>query len=398
MLLKPKKVRQVYLDHAAATPLAPEVFLVMKPYLTKHFGNPSSLHAPGETARRAIEEARSKIANFFKTQPRHIYFTSGGTEANNLAILGVAQANEKSGKHIITLATEHESVLAPLKYLQTRGWKITFLKVDATGKISADEVIKAIKKDTVLISIMYAHNEIGIIQPIAEIGRKLLRYRKDHNTNYPYFHSDACQATNYLPLDIEKLHTDLVTINSSKIYGPRGAGALYIRNGVKIQPIIWGGGQEKNLRSGTENTAGIVGFGKAIELIEKNKTKSAQKILVLSKYFWSEIKKNIPEATLNGPIFGEERLVNNLNITFPGVEAETLLLYLSEYGIFCSTGSACSLQGESTNHVLVEIGLPNNLVTSTLRFTLGRSTTKSDLAYTVKWLSYLVKILSSLPR
>ncbi len=398
MLLKPKKIRQVYLDHAAATPLAPEVFLAMKPYLTKHFGNPSSLHAPGETARRAIEETRIKIANFLKTQPRHIFFTSGGTEANNLAILGVAQANEKSGKHIITLATEHESVLAPLKYLETKGWKVTFLKVGKTGKISADEVMKAIQKDTVLISIMYAHNEIGVIQPIAEIGRKLLRYRKDHNTNYHYFHSDACQATNYLSLDTEKLHTDLLTINSSKVYGPRGVGALYVRTGVKIQPIIWGGGQEKNLRSGTENTAGMVGFAKAVELVEKNKTKSSEKIFTLSKYFWQEIEKNIPGAVLNGPILGGERLVNNLNITFPGVEAETLLLYLSEYGIFCSTGSACSLQGESTNHVLAEIGLPSNLVISTLRFTLGHSTTKSDIVYTVKWLSYLVKVLSSLPR
>jgi len=240
---------------------------------------------------------------------------------------------------------------------------------------------------------MYANNEIGTIEPIAEIGRELLRYRKEHNTVYPYFHTDACQAAGYLDLGVEKLHVDLMTINGSKIYGPKGVGMLYVRRGIKLKPIVYGGAQEKKLRAGTENVAGIVGFAKGLELVQKNRDKESQRIAKLSAYLWQEVNKKINNVRLNGPAIGESRLPNNVNITFENVEGEALLLYLDEYGVMCSTGSACTSESLEPSHVLRAIGLPYEFAHGSLRFTLGKENTKEDVDYMMKFLPDIVKVL-----
>ncbi len=416
----PKK--QIYLDHAATTPVRSEVLKAMLPYFTKNFGNASAIHTVGQIANGALNDARRTIAGIIHALPDNIIFTSGGTESNNLAIFGVTKAvlnltlpsplwrrgfdasssftNEEAGGglargHIITTAIEHDSVLRPFGHLAKQGWDVTFVPVDKHGRVNPQDVIRAIRPETVLISVMYANNEIGTIEPIADIGRMILRYRKKHNTQHPYFHTDACQAAGYLDLDVEKLHIDLMTINASKIYGPKGVGLLYVRRGVKLEPLMFGGSQEHALRPGTENVAGIVGLGIALALSQKEtyRDKEIRRLRQLSEYFWKELQKKIPGVKFNGPEIGEDRLPNNLNVEFPEIEGETLLLYLNEAGIMCSTSSACGLESSEPSHVLQAIGCNTSSMRSSVRFTLGQGTTKDEINYTVRTIAKLQSLL-----
>lgn len=390
MLPKPKKTKQVYLDHAATTYVDPKVILAMQPYFSKIYGNPSSLYHEGVKASEALNSSRRAVAKLLGALPENIIFTGSGTESDNLAIYGIAKAHAQRGKHIISIAIEHHAVLHPLEDLKKWGWDITYVKVNDKGIVNTDEIIRAIRPDTVLISIMYANNEMGAIQPIAEIGRKLLQYRKENKTVYPFFHTDACQAAGYLDLDVEKLHVDLMTINASKIYGPKGVGMLYIRRGITIKPLILGGEQERNLRAGTENIAGIVGLAKALELAQASKEKEVKRLEGLVKYFWEKLQKQIPQVKLNGPEIGTQRLANNLNVSFMGMEGEALLLYLDEYGIMCSTGSACTVKSLDQSHVLKAMGVLAENSKGSLRFTFGHCNTKQDIDYIMKYLPLIV--------
>jgi cysteine desulfurase len=393
MMPKPKKVRKIYMDHAAATPVDARVFDAMKPYFSEKFGNPSSLYQSGRIANGVLNDSRRIVADHLHALPENIIFTGSGTESDNMAVYGMARAHEKNGRHIISTAIEHHAVLHPLEDLKKQGWDVTFIPVSKQGIVNADDVIKAIRPDTVLITIMYANNEVGSVQPIAEMGRKLLQYRKEHNTPYPYFHTDACQAAGSLSLDVEKLHVDLMTVNGGKIYGPKGSGALYLRRGATIKPLILGGGQERRLRSGTENVPAIAGMAKALDLVQKDKEKETNRMRRLSEYLWQKIQKEILDVKLNGPEIGEDRLANNLNVTFLDVEGEALLLYLDEYGIMCSTGSACTSESLEPSHVLRAMGLPYEYAHGSLRFSLGHSNTRQDIDYLMKFLPVIVKTL-----
>lgn len=393
MLQKPKKIRSVYLDHAATTPMDERVFLSMKPYFTKEFGNASALYNLGREAQKAVNKARKTIAELIHALPENITFTGSGSESDNLAIYGIARAHEKQGKHIVSIAIEHHAVLNPLKNLEKQGFEITYVPIDKQGVVNPQAVAKAIRKDTILVTIMHANNEVGSIQPIADIGRAILKFRKENKTPYPFFHSDACQAAGYLDLDVEKSHVDLMTINGSKVYGPKGVGILYARRGLKLEPIILGGGQERGLRAGTENTPAIVGLAKALELVKNDAEKESVRLRQLTKYFYEKIKKIIPDIQLNGPEIGDKRLPNNLNVTFKNIEGEAMLLYLDEYGIMCSTGSACTSESLEPSHVLRAMGMPHELAHGSLRFTFGHNNSKADIDYIMKYLPAIVSQL-----
>jgi len=393
MLSKPKKIREVYFDHAATTYMDEVVFDSMRPYFMECYGNPSSLYHKGREANGAVNDARREIAQVLHALPENIIFTGGGTESDNLAIYGIARAHESKGKHIISTPIEHHAVLHVLDDLKKQGFEISFVKVDKNGMVDAQEIMKLVRPDTILISIMYANNEIGTIEPIAEIGRELLKYRKANNTTYPYFHSDACQAAGYCDLDVEKLHVDLMTINGSKIYGPKGTGILYLRRGVRIKPLIVGGSQERRLRAGTENVPGIVGLAKALNLVQANRISETKKLESLTSYLWEQIQKEIPKVKLNGPEIGDKRLPNNLNVTFMDAEGEAMLLYLDEYGVMCSTGSACTSDSLDPSHVLTAIGLPYEYAHGSIRFSLGHCNSKADIDYLMKYLPEVIKIL-----
>ncbi len=386
MIPKPKKIKEIYLDHAATTYTDPQVVKAMSPYFTEIYGNPSALYHKGLQANGALNDARRSVSKLIGALPENIIFTAGGSESDNLAIFGIAQAHSDKGKHIITTTIEHHAVLHPFEDLEKQGWTVTYLKVDEQGFIKIDEFKKALRPDTVLVSIMYANNEVGTIEPIGEIGREILKHRKENNTAYPYFHTDACQAAEYLTLDVEKLHADLMTINGSKIYGPKGIGTLYVRRGVRIKPQIVGGGQERHLRAGTENVPAIMGFAKALEIAQQNGQKENDRLIKLSNYFFQELQNKIPKIKLNGPPIGTERLANNLNIAFEGIEGEALLLYLDEYGIMCSNGSACTSESVAPSHVLTAMGLNAKTAQSSIRFTLGRSIDKDAIDYVMKYL------------
>ncbi len=391
MIPKPKKIKEIYLDHAATTYTDPQVVKAMLPYFTEIYGNPSALYHKGIEANGALNDARRTVSKLIGALPENIIFTAGGSESDNLAIYGIAEAYSDKGKHIITTAIEHHAVSHPFEDLKKQGWEVTYLKVDEEGFVDINEFKKALRPDTVLVSVMYANNEIGTVEPISEIGREILKYRKDNNTAYPYFHTDACQAAEYLSLDVEKLHTDLMTINGSKIYGPKGIGILYVRRGVKIKPQIVGGGQERHLRAGTENVPAIIGFAKALELAQENGSKENARLTKLTEYFLKELEEKIPKIKLNGPPIGPERLPNNLNIAFEDVEGEALLLYLDEYGIMCSNGSACTSELVEPSHVLTAMGLSPKLAQSSIRFTLGHNTAKDDIDYVMKYLPEIVQ-------
>lgn len=392
---KPSQKQLIYLDHAATTPADPQVVKAMAPFWTRNFANPSALYSLGQLSHKAVEQARAMVAEILFTQPDCLTFTSGGTEANNLAILGlVHQAQLSRGKkiHVITTAIEHHSVLEPIKELEKQGTAtVTYLPVNEHGEISIKELLDALRPETILVSIMYANNEIGTINPIAEIGRELLKYRKHNKTQWPYFHTDACQAAGTLDLHIERLHVDLMTINGSKIYGPKGVGVLFVRRGVTLKPLLFGGGQENALRSGTENVPGIIGFTKALEVVQKNYNQEAARQTKLRNYFWQQINQKIPKVVLNGSELNENRLANNVNVQFTGLEGETLVLYLDAYGIICATGSACATNSDDASHVLMACGLKLAEANASVRFTLGKTTTKKDIDAVMKYLPGIVK-------
>ncbi len=389
--------KEIYLDHAATTYMKKEVADAMTPYFIKDFGNPSALYNIGRKANGVLNDARRTISKLIKALPENIIFTGGGTESDNLAIYGIAKAHKDRGDHIISIGIEHHAVIHPLQDLEKQGFKVSYIPVDKQGFVNPKDIFKAITKKTILISIMYANNEIGTIEPIAEIGKQILKYRKENNSAYPYFHTDACQAAGCLDLDVEKLHVDLMTINGSKMYGPKGVGMLYIRRGIKIESIIKGGAQERRLRAGTENVASIIGLAKAFELAQKNKKKESKRISEIRNYLFKKIEKNIPDIMLNGPEFdNEKRLANNLNITFLNIEGEALLLYLDEYGIMCSTGSACTSDNLEPSHVLTIVGLPYEYAHGSLRFSFGACNSKKDVDYVMKYLPGIVEKLREL--
>ncbi len=403
-LFKPKNTKkQVYLDHAATTPIDSQVLAAMKPYFSELYFNPSALYQGATEIKKKLREARETVAKEFFAHPDNIIFTSGGTESCNLAILGLTKKLEnqpsadhpkggkKAKKHIITTKIEHHAVLEPIKKLEKEGWEVTYLNVDKNGLININDFKKALRPETVLVSIMFANNEIGSIQPINDIGKEVLKFRKKNKSAFPFFHTDACQATNYLNLNVEKTHVDLMSINGSKIYAPKGVGVLYKRRGVELESLNYGGGQEFGLRPGTENVPEIIGLTKAIALNSKQLTISS-KIEELRNYFWKELKREIKSVKLNGPEFGENRLPNNLNVVFDNIDAEELILRLSEFGIMCSSGSACTTDSDEVSHVLLACGLSEKEAKQSIRFTLGKSNTKKEIDYTVKKIKEVINL------
>ena len=363
-------MKRIYLDHAATTPTRPEVAEAMLPYFTEAFGNPSSVYSYGQEARQAVEEARSRVAQLIGAKSEEIIFTSGGTEANNFALKGVAYANESKGNHIITSSIEHHAVLEPCKLLEKRGFKVTYLPVDKYGLVDPDDVRKAVTPKTILISVMHANNEVGTVEPIEEIGS----IAREAGI---YFHSDAVQTAGHIPLNVDELNVDLLSVSAHKFYGPKGVGALYVRKGTKLIPLVHGGEQEKRRRAGTENVPGIVGLGKAAELAGKEMSKEAEQLVRLRDKLIRGLKEKIEHIHLNG--HPRKRLPNNVNISIDFVEGESVLLNLDLEGICASTGSACSSQSLEPSHVLLALGIPPERAHSSLRFSLGRENTDADI-------------------
>lgn len=385
-------MREIYLDYAAATPLDPRVSEAVEAYWDKEFGNPSSLHPLGARAKEAIERARKSIASILHARPDEIIFTGSGTEAANLAIFGVVRPR-KTG-HIVSIPIEHHAVLESLRALGEQGYAITFVSVDEYGLVRPDEIFKALRTDTLLVAVMYANNEIGTIEPIADIGREIKRFKKENGIGQndpPYFFTDACQAAGYLSLDVRKLGVDFLALNASKIYGPKGVGALWARKGISLAPIIFGGGQERGSRSGTENVAGIVGFARALEIADDEREKESARVRALRDYFIGELKAKFPESRINGHL--TERLANNINVSFQDIEGDALVLYLGEKGIYASTGSACSSVSFEPSHVLRAIKCPNEFLHGSIRFTLGRATEKKDIDRAIAALAEVLSML-----
>jgi cysteine desulfurase len=377
-------MNRIYLDYAATTPVDPEVIKVMEPYFFEKFGNPSSIHSYGQEAKKAIEDSRQKLSTFLGAKPEEIVFTSGGTESNNFAVKGVASAMEKKGNHIITSVIEHHAISEPCKFLEKRGFKITCVGVDKYGLVSPEDIKKEITDKTILISVMHANNEIGTIQPIAEIG-KLAR------ENGIYFHTDAVQTVGHIPLKVEDLNVDLLSLSAHKFYGPKGVGALYIRKGARIDRFLHGGDQEKGRRASTHNTTGIVGLGAAIELCRLKMREEARLQTALRDKLIKEIPNKISEVYLNG--HPTNRLPNNVNFSIKYIEGESILLNLDMLGIAASTGSACTSTSLEPSHVLLAIGLSHEIAHGSLRITLGRWTKEEEINYL---LEHLPKVVSKL--
>ena len=365
-------MKKIYLDYAGTAPCDPEVIKTMQPYFYDIFGNPSSMHHYGQEAKKATEASRQTLASFLGARPEEIVFTCGGTESNNWAIKGIAFANEAKGNHIITSVIEHHAVSETTKFLEKRGFKVTYIKVDKDGLVDPQEVKKAITKETILISIMHANNEIGTIQPIAEIGR--ITKEKDI-----YFHSDAVQTVGHIPVDLDELNVDLLSVSAHKFYGPKGVGALYIRKGTKISRFLHGGDQEKGRRASTHNVPGIVGLAKAIEICKEKMLVEAEFQIKLRGRLIRFIQEKIEDIRLNGHL--TKRLPNNVNVSFHYIEGESIILNLDVLGIAASTGSACTSSSLEASAVLLAIGLPHELAHGSLRFTLGRWTTQDDIDY-----------------
>lgn len=378
-------MRRIYLDHSATTPVDLEVAALMMTYYTEKYGNPSSVHSFGREARQALEEARRQVAELIGATPQEVTFTSGGTEADNLAILGTVEAMRKKGKHLITSAIEHHAVLETFEYLEKKGFELTIIPVDSEGIVSVEDVRKAVRPDTILISVMHANNEVGAIQPIAEIGK----LAKEFGIT---FHVDAVQSLGKIPINVKDLNIDLMTVSSHKIYGPKGVGALYIRKGVRIVPLTHGGSQEKKRRSGTENTPGIIGFGKACELIGKRMAEEAKLQTKLRDKLMNGILERIEYVKVNGPL-GEKRLPNNVNVSIRFVEGESLLLSLDMLGIAASSGSACTSGSLDPSHVLLAMGLVHEIAHGSLRFSLGHQNTEEEIDYVLEQLPKIVERL-----
>ncbi len=383
-------MKHIYLDHAATTYVDPKVLEAMLPYFTEHFGNPNSIYTSGLTSRKAIEDARTTISEILNCEYDEVIFTGSGTESDNLAIFGTVQAlTKKSQKkpediHLITSAIEHNAVQAPFKKLEKEGYSVTYIKPQRNGIIDPKDFEAAITDKTAFASIIYANNEIGTIQPIPE----LTKIAHAHNI---IFHTDACQAAGALTMDTKELNVDLLTLNASKIYGPKGIGVLFKASSVKLEPQIIGGGQESNLRSGTENVPAILGLAKALELSQETYKEESQRLTDLRNQLIEGIKTSIPRTYLNGD--QDKRLPNNANILILDIEGEALLLHLDEAGIEVSTGSACDSKSLEPSHVLTAIGLPKDAVHGSIRFTLGKKTSKEDIDYVLKTLPPIVEKL-----
>lgn len=376
-------IKKIYLDYAATTPVDPAVIKAVEPYFREKFGNTMSLHSFGQAAKQALEESRKTVADLMGAKSNEIIFTSSATESNNLALKGIAFANKKRGRHIIISSIEHPCIMESAKWLESQGFRITKIKVDKYGLVDLKEIENAIGKDTILVSIIHASNEIGTIQPIKEIG-KICRKRKI------YFHTDAVQSFGKIPIDVNKMNIDLLSASSHKMYGPKGAACLFIREGTKIEPILHGGGHEAGLRPSTVNVPAIVGFAKACEICRKVMTKESQRLKKLRDKLIKNILK-IDNSKLNGhPI---RRLPHNANFSFSFVEGESIVIQLDLLGIAASTGSACATAKLEPSHVLLAIGLKPHEAHGSLRLTLGRWTKEKDIDYVIKVLPEIIKKL-----
>lgn len=380
-------MKTVYFDHAATTPTHPAVAEAMVPYITEKYGNPSTIYTLGREVRVAVEEARAQVALSLGADPEEIIFTSGGTEADNHAIKGVAYALRDKGNHIITTCIEHHAVLEPCHYLEKQGFRVTYLSVDGQGLVDPDEVRKAITKETILVSVMHANNEIGTIQPIQEISR----IAREAGV---YLHVDAVQTAGALDVDVNALGVDLLAVSAHKLYGPKGIGCLYVRKGTRLHSFIHGGAQERKRRAGTENVAGIIGFGKAMELSRLERKERGEHLLPLRDRLIKGILESIPDSYLNGhPTI---RLPNNVNVIFKYIEGESICLNLDFLGIAASTGSACSSESLEPSHVLLAIGISPEDAHGSVRFTLGRDNSEEDVDYVLEHLPAVVEKLRSM--
>ena len=384
----------VYLDHAGTTPLDSKVLEAMVPYFTQHFGNPSSLHSVGQAARYALDEARERVAGVLNCRPREIVFTAGGTESDNAAIHGVATALHETGNHIVTSSVEHHAVLHACQYLESQGFEVTYLSVDADGMVQPEAVYNAINERTTLVSIMYGNNEIGTINPISEIA-KSVKKRAEELSRTIVFHTDAVQAAGYLSLDVAELGVDLLSLSGHKFHGPKGTGVLYMKRGSPYLPLIHGGGQERDRRSGTENIPGIIGLSLALEAADTVREETSQRCAALRDRIIDSVLQQIHGSRLNG--HATQRLPNNANFSFTGVEGEPILLGLDMAGIAASSGSACSSGSLEPSHVLLALGQSAEIARGSLRLTLGRDNTEDEVEYLLGVLVDLVQRLRQLP-
>jgi len=381
-------IKSIYLDHSATTYMRPEVFAAMKPYFEDIYGNPSSFHTVGLRAKEALDTSRETIAKCLNCKPNEIIFTGSGTESCNLAIKGIAFANKNKGRHIITQSTEHHAVLHSVEWLKkTQGFEVTYLDVDKFGQISLDDLESAIREDTILITIMYANNEIGTIQPIKEIAK----IARKHGV---IFHTDACQAGGLMEIDVENLGVDMMTLNGSKIYGMKGTGLLYRKKGIHLESWIHGGSHEFGLRAGTENIPGIVALAKALELGQSERVEESKRLIQLRDHFVNQVVELIPDTFLNG--HPTERLPNNANISFLNIEGEAMALMLDYLGIHISSGSACTSQSLKPSHVILSLGLPYEASHGSIRFSFGKRTIKEDIDYVLEHLPGVVERLRSM--
>ncbi len=376
--------KTVYMDYAATTYTKPEVLEDMIPYFTEFYGNPSSIYSISRETKKAIDKARNRIAKAINADPAEIYFTGGGSEADNWAIKGIALANKNKGNHIITTKIEHHAVLHTCEYLEKQGFEVTYLDVDEEGTIRLEELKNAIKPSTILVTIMTANNEIGTVQPIKEIGA-ICKERK------VFFHTDAVQAIGHIDMDVKNMDIDALSLSGHKIYGPKGVGVLYLRKGIKIHNLVHGGAQERNRRAGTENVAGIVGLGKAIELAMENLTEEKERLTYLRDKLIKGLLE-IPYSKLNGSV-GDKRLPGNVNISFEFIEGESVLLMLDAKGICASSGSACTSGSLDPSHVLLSIGLPHEVAHGSLRLTMGAKTTEEEVDYVIETVPAIVQRL-----
>jgi cysteine desulfurase len=374
----------IYMDHSATSPVDPEVFEAMKPYFTNSFGNASTLYSLGREAKNAMESARQEVASIIGAEPKEIIFTSGGTESDNIALLGTARKLKNKGKHIITSDIEHPAVDETCKYLEKNGYTVTYLPVYEEGIVRVKDLEDAITDETILITIMHANNEIGTIQPIAEIG-------KIANERGIYFHTDAVQTVGKIPVNVKEMNVDMLSLSSHKLYGPKGIGALYIKKGVRIEPIMYGGGHERGFRPGTENVPGIVGLGKACSIASQNLEDNARKLTTLRDKLIDTVLDENKDSYLNG--HRTKRLPNNANFRFDAIEGESLILHLDSKGIAASTGSACSSTKLEASHVLLAIGLEKEEAHGSLRISLGTENTEENIEYAITAIKEVVEKL-----
>ncbi len=380
-------MKQVYLDHGASTPVDKRVLEAMIPYFSGKFGNASSIHKYGRDAKDAMERSRERIAQVIRSSPEEIYFTSGGTESDNWALTGYASANRDKGNHIITVCIEHHAILHSCEVLTKQGFEVTYLPVDNDGVIDMQILKESFTDKTILVSVMHVNNEIGTINDLASIGAIV-------KENGAVLHTDAVQSFGKEPIDVNSMQIDMLTASSHKIYGPKGIGTLYVRDGLNLSKMIFGGSHERNMRAGTENVAAIAGFGTAAKLCRKDMDKERSFLNDLKEYFWDKMVNTIPDIRLNG--HPENRVANNLSVSFANADAESILLSLDLRGIAVSSGAACAAGGIEPSHVIKALGLPKEFGNSALRFTLGRSTTRPDLDYTIDVLKEVVERIRSL--